>query len=652
MSRLKRRHFLQFAGSTLAALGLSRLDLQRVGDRYARVLAQPTPRKLALLVGINQYPNSFRFTQLKGCVTDVALQRELLIHRFGFNPNDILTLTDETAQKPTRANILTAFEVHLIKQARPGDVVVFHFSGHGSRVLDPQPLHPDDLSSTFVPADASADVEVVNDLMGQTLFLLMSALQTERVTVVLDSCFSGGGTRGNVRLRAAEGGRHLRPGEVELAYQQRWLEQLSIDRDQFVRLRSIGVAKGLVIASAQRDQTATDARFNGFYAGAFTYLLTQLLWQETPTVDGAIARVTRSIRQHSHQVPLVEVKVGSQSNQESLYWIDNAPIAAAEAVITQVEGDRATVWLGGIDSESLAAFDAGAVFTVVGTSVREAGAVTLLSRQGLRGTVQLPTPVPSNTLLREAARVIPGDFRLRVGLDPSLGAETARAQEHLAGLNRVEAVPPQSGEVPYTGAVQYILGQMTPAYRQALQRRGISELAKPGSIGLFSQSLDAVIPGSFSATEETVTAAIDRLKPKLTALVAARLLKLTLNANSSQLRLTASMNIEGQADQLIAVAFTARGPAISGGTNQPLSQELPLDAPFQFRVTNHESEALYLSILVVDPTGTIVVLFPNRWGAAVEVTRLEAKQTLLIPDPANDDFQFLTQERVDALPPT
>jgi hypothetical protein len=32
MSRIKRRQFLQFAGSTLATLGLSQLDIQTAGD--------------------------------------------------------------------------------------------------------------------------------------------------------------------------------------------------------------------------------------------------------------------------------------------------------------------------------------------------------------------------------------------------------------------------------------------------------------------------------------------------------------------------------------------------------------------------------------------------------------------------------------------
>jgi hypothetical protein len=78
MHRISRRHFLQFAGSTLATLGLSQLNIQQQADRYGKVLAQSTPRKLALLVGINNYPSPY---SLDGCVTDVELQSHLLIHR-------------------------------------------------------------------------------------------------------------------------------------------------------------------------------------------------------------------------------------------------------------------------------------------------------------------------------------------------------------------------------------------------------------------------------------------------------------------------------------------------------------------------------------------------------------------------------------------
>jgi hypothetical protein len=39
MHRIPRRHFLQFAGATLATLGLSQLNIQQQAERYGKVLA-------------------------------------------------------------------------------------------------------------------------------------------------------------------------------------------------------------------------------------------------------------------------------------------------------------------------------------------------------------------------------------------------------------------------------------------------------------------------------------------------------------------------------------------------------------------------------------------------------------------------------------
>lgn len=640
---LNRRHFLQFAASTLATLGLSQIDIQRQGLRYARVLAQPTSRKLALLVGVNEYQ---QFNNLQGCVTDVNLQRELLIHRFGFNPTDIKVLSDTADDKPTRENILTAFNEHLIKQAQPGDVVVFHFSGHGSRVVDPTPVSNarDSYNSTFVTADA--DGNNVPDIMGKTLFLLLSAVQTEHITAVLDCCYSGGGTRGNVRVRSVRNGSDgqgvLQPSPLELEYQQQWLSQLSMSPEDFAQQRDRSV-KGVILAAAQRDQEAADATFNQFDAGVFTCFLTQYLWQQTtPTVSSAVASVSRSIQ--SIQIPFPDVQVNSGFEQKPIYFVDQINTTStppAEAVLVEVNVNRGKVWLGGIDPASLVAFDSGATFTVANAAGQEN--IKLLSRNGLMGDVSLSGTVASGTLLQEAARAIPRDLKLRIGLDPSLEADSTQAQQALQSIRRIEPVPSQSGNTPYAGEVQYILTRITDNYHRRLQ--GAANLPEVGSIGLVSQSIDEIIPDSFDKAGESVEDAIARLSSKLTALVAARIVKLTLNANSSRLNLEASMQREDTASAIIGKAFTVRGSDRPSTITTSDSRQLPVNTPFQFRIANQEPTDLYISILVVDPSGEITVLFPNQYGAATDTTLIGANQTLTIPDPARDSFQFATEAK-------
>lgn len=649
MPRIKRRHFLQSTASLLATLGWSQLDIQRSGDAFARVLAQGTPRKLALLVGINEYPETGEYSALRGCVMDVDLQRQLLINRFGFNPKDILTLTDA---KATRQGILTAFEEHLIKQAKPGDVVVYHFSGHGSRVTDPDGDTPDKLNSTFVPVDSTAAAGVrsqggvVQDIMGRTLFLLMYALQTENVTVVLDSCYSGGGTRGNLQIRSVRGGSQLQATPTEQEYQQRWLSTLNLSPEDYKRLRRQGVAKGVVIASTKPDQVAADTAFNDVYAGAFTYVMTQYLWQQTrnESLGSVVVNVSRTTKKASftEQEPIAEVKPNSDYNQRAVYFIDQQ-MPPAEAVILGVEGDRAQVWLGGINPKNLQAFDRGAVLSVVDPKSNQPGQVLLESRQQLIGRGKLVGTARPGTLLQEQVRGIPSNVALWIGLDPSLGNEATAAQSALQTMRRIEALPLQQKEV------HYILGRMTDAYVRDLQRQRAAKIPPVGSVGLFTPGLE-LIPGSFGATGESVTAAVTRLQAKLKSLLAAHIVKLILNPDSSRLNVTASMTREDQKN-VVAEVFTVRG-SIGQGTPSPRptrplpadASKLPVGTRVQFEIKNNEPRDLYISILVIDPTGEISVIFPNQWVTTDDVMQIRAGQTEQIPNPTKDTFTLVAQE--------
>lgn len=62
---MKRRTFVQRIGSILAVLGVAETEWLAMNNHYYQALAQPTPRKLALLIGINQYRKS---SSLSGCL--------------------------------------------------------------------------------------------------------------------------------------------------------------------------------------------------------------------------------------------------------------------------------------------------------------------------------------------------------------------------------------------------------------------------------------------------------------------------------------------------------------------------------------------------------------------------------------------------------
>lgn len=80
----------------------------------------------ALLVGINKYPGA----PLQGCVNDVHDMAAYLTAHRGFASTDISLLLDHAAT--TRA-ISKALKT-LVAGVKPGDRVLFHYSGHGAQV--------------------------------------------------------------------------------------------------------------------------------------------------------------------------------------------------------------------------------------------------------------------------------------------------------------------------------------------------------------------------------------------------------------------------------------------------------------------------------------------------------------------------------------
>jgi len=83
----------------------------------------------ALLVGINDYRG---ISDLRGCLNDVTNLRNILKTYVGFSNRDIGVLVEDRA---TKDNILYRLK-WMVKKAKPGDFLVFHFSGHGSQIRD------------------------------------------------------------------------------------------------------------------------------------------------------------------------------------------------------------------------------------------------------------------------------------------------------------------------------------------------------------------------------------------------------------------------------------------------------------------------------------------------------------------------------------
>lgn len=667
MPLFNRRRFLQAAGTTLATVGLSQIDFLRQAQRYGQVLAQDTPRKLALLVGINQYATA---SSLRGCLNDVEMQRELLIHRYGFNPSDIVEVWDNAASpdlRPSRDNILRAFREHLIAQARPGDVVVFHYSGHGSRVEDPTPLdseacrQADDchLNGTLVPNDpiAFADDEaplVVKDIMGRSLFLLTRAINTDHVTMVLDSCHSGGGTRGNTVVRAIERGedRTFLASPEELAMQAELLTQLGLSQDNFELARQAGIANGTAIGSARREQLALDYRFDGFYAGAFSYLLTRYLWQlsgseAAGTTYVNLARSTKSLaEQRSHpQDPIIEYQPGTENQQKPLYFMAPAR-PTAEAVITDITGSQIAFWLGGISSQNINSTDT--IFTVLdanGDVVLQAEDAPLQiqqeTRSGLAATGRVlngdPAQLQVGQLLREQIVGLPLNPKLTIGLDASLGSEIEAMRTELAtalmanGVNRLDVV-----NVDPEGPVSldYILGKINPEVLTQLTDAGETDLPPIGTIGLFTPVLSP-LANTFGRVNETAIAAVSRLRPQFRLFLVGQVLNGIATTNSN-------LNIQGNIFSASGISVALAGRSPQGNVFESVSvaaEPFRAGEAIQIQVDNQEDRDMYMSCLAIDGFGNLITLYPVDFEAPEEASRISRNDSLTVPRP-EDGLNF------------
>jgi hypothetical protein len=627
MGRINRRRFLQGAAGALGAIGLSQVGLEQQARRYGKALAAATPRKIALLIGINDYPLR---DQLFGPVMDVELQKQLLLHRFKFHPDDVHCLVNGQA---TRQGIIDAFDEYLFQQVREGDIVVLHYSGHGAQVqefdrmteflsgLNIDCIDDSCQNSTIVPIDYSnAGIDVVQDIMGHTLFLMRSALPTDNVTFVLDCCYSGGGKRGNVIMRSRLTDLEMHPRDAlrivpqEWDYQQRWLSHLGWSPSEFVeRIRS-PEGKGFVVTSAKRNQQSADYAFNGFHAGAFTYLLTQYLWQETDPLSlsqtvATVARSTTRLSEHS-QIPEYDPMATDATQQQPIFHIPPQSQPAEAVVLESLGNNRVKLWLGGLEPQSLVAFDHGAIFTLIDDEGNEIGQVQQDSlRHGLITTGQIiSTPRSGNSqgsLLQERVRQIPATIKLQVGLDQTLTeSERAIATQALQPYSDIELRSMQSGE-----SVQVLLGRLTVSVHQRLQRANVPNLPPVDSLGLFTATQEP-INAAFGAPGEAIEAVIaTRLAPQLKSLLIGRMLALMVNQNAARLDVTLAID-HNQSRSATRTRSASESAILIPTLSERGIEKIPVGDRVTITVRNHEHQDLHVGLIVIDAEGEVDVLYP------------------------------------------
>lgn len=587
---MKRRDFFKRAGWILALLGISEAQWIKLGDRVSYAIASPLKRKLALLVGINQYPGN---SPLSGCLTDVELQKELLIHRFGFVAADILTLTDKQA---TRTGIEEAFLNHLTAQARSGDTVVFHFSGCGRRLQLANDLN-------FINSLVTGDDVIDNDLPEETIKLLLQSLSTPNVTTILDTGFIAPGISPSyLKVRSLPSLEQWQLTKSELAFQQE------------LKNRKISPQQPILNATFS-NKLAVEGQWTGFSAGLFTYALTQYLWEATPT---NIVQVSFS-------------KVAETIDKTKLTSSDGAVLAVED------NGKTAQLWLGGLPPTVLEYYKENSQLAVVGKEDAANIQLQVKSRHGLTAKAQIigNNPLQVGQLIQEAIRVLPRNVSLNIALDPSLERiEKVDATSAFAAIPRVSLVTA-------TGLpVDYLFGRVIES--------------SASRYGLFSPKQE-LVPNSVGEAGEAAKLAVNRLIPKLKTLLAVKLWRLTSNAGSSRLGVEATLEVINPEKKVVMQLHFGRSP-LSKNKLKDLSVNASILLPtiaigsqIQYQVSNKSDRPVYLLLMGLDSNKSAIALYPISPTSEPSSLEKPLLQNLLINPgetitvPSNSvDFQWLT----------
>lgn len=233
--------------------------------------------KKAVLIGVNRY--RLAGADLRGCVNDVRNMKTVLTGAYGFKAGDITTLLDFAATKRAIEAAITS----LVLKARKGDVLLVHFSGHGSNVPDDDGDEADRRDEILCPTDLDWKNPLRDDFLKKTVKAMPDGVS---LTFITDCCHSGTITRAVLPpdaplmerylpspwdLAATESGRRLR-GKPRGTFRQS-AKVLRRGRD----VVAVQGMREILISGCRADQTSADAWIKGSYNGALTYYLVDVL---------------------------------------------------------------------------------------------------------------------------------------------------------------------------------------------------------------------------------------------------------------------------------------------------------------------------------------------------------------------------------------
>jgi hypothetical protein len=268
--------------------------------KHSKGTQNMTSTLYALLIGNdcylpNKLPDGGSFGSLRGCVRDITLVEEYLKKSYNLKDDNLLKLTssndpnnpnqplEDPSLWPSYKNMVAKFQ-QITEMAQPNDRVYIHYSGHGGRTSTNYPNLKGDqgVDETLVPNDLGTnDGQHLRDL--ELAELLQNMVEKGLiVTVVLDSCHSGGASRDEENQDYDVRGLNIidttpRPTESLVASPKKLMQTWDNLTEGGRNVTAAGLLpqpKGYtLLAACQDNQSAYETTFEGQRHGAMTYWL-------------------------------------------------------------------------------------------------------------------------------------------------------------------------------------------------------------------------------------------------------------------------------------------------------------------------------------------------------------------------------------------
>jgi hypothetical protein len=374
----------------------------------------------------SRFAPGYTWPSLHAPLQDVGDVAVMLEQKYGFLPVNIVTLPESQA---THQGILDALD-KLAVQTKPGDLVVFYYSGHGSQRLDTL-SNKNQRDQTIVPVDAWNKDEDVRDVELAEKFNTIIYDRKAHLTAIFDSCDSATQARGVTESVA----RVLAYDDNDVAAERRASPHpamVPVESD-LKRLPQAGDA--IIVAAAGAEETAAERRYDedGLWHADFTHALIRVLSASEQPLSASDAVFAASNLLHAGGIPQQPSLEGHSDWALFGDPVPPHPLRARLATVADPAKPGST-WT--LDVGSSGGFDVGSQFTALNVGAQDTTLLEVTRIDGpLTSTVRIvsgPPPKEAGIVFHLSKQRYPASAQLRLFVsepdsnDPSATAESVK----------------------------------------------------------------------------------------------------------------------------------------------------------------------------------------------------------------------------------